>query len=342
MDNLTHGLLGLAIGALRRPDATRPHADLPAEAGTGGLRLSPTDRAVLLASFVAAELPDLDSFWPEPNSVLHALRAHRGISHALVLAPVWAGVATALAWLIFRRRARLAPVYAFSVLSVLVAHLLADLWTGWGTRLFLPFSDQRASLDWAGVIDPLFTLPLLLGAVAALLRRSRWRQALLVGLACSTAYMGVRVGSRAILHQRVAAIYPSAERVEVFPALLSAWSWRYVAVLPEGNAAGLVPLFGAPIEQRLHPFSQPVPEGLRREATVDEALRWARIPVVSWAPIEGGGSEVRVADLRYHIGGDPTLTFVIRLDATGEVVHAELDRGGTARELLERYRQEPH
>ena len=52
MDNLTHGLLGLALGALRRPEA-------PA-----GAPLSPTDKAVLLGCLLASELPDLDTLLP--------------------------------------------------------------------------------------------------------------------------------------------------------------------------------------------------------------------------------------------------------------------------------------
>ena len=52
MDSLTHALLGLTLGALRKPNAPR------------GIPLTPTDRAVLLAAVIAAELPDLDYLWP--------------------------------------------------------------------------------------------------------------------------------------------------------------------------------------------------------------------------------------------------------------------------------------
>ncbi|HYI03016.1 metal-dependent hydrolase, partial [Hyalangium sp.] len=57
MDNLTHGLLGVAVGALRRPD-------------TPGAPLSATDKAVLLGCALAAELPDLDNLLPAENSVV--------------------------------------------------------------------------------------------------------------------------------------------------------------------------------------------------------------------------------------------------------------------------------
>jgi inner membrane protein len=68
MDSLTHGLLGPAIGALRRPDSDRT--------------------AVLVACVLAAEIPDLDYLWPADNSVLHSLKAHRGLSHSLLAVPM--------------------------------------------------------------------------------------------------------------------------------------------------------------------------------------------------------------------------------------------------------------
>src|SRR5687767_11242625 len=98
MDSLTHGLLGLAIGALRGPDAAP------------GARLTATDRATLLGCVVAAELPDLDYLWPAENAVLGALRAHRGLSHSLLFAPVVALAATLLMRVVFRD-ARLRSVF---------------------------------------------------------------------------------------------------------------------------------------------------------------------------------------------------------------------------------------
>src|SRR5688500_15397671 len=126
MDSLTHGLLGLALGALRRADADRS--------------------AVLVACVLAAEIPDLDYLWPADNSVLHALQAHRGLTHSLIAAPLVALTATALAKVAFRR-ARAVSLLSWSLPAVLLAHLLADAWTGWGTRLWLPFSDARVTLD---------------------------------------------------------------------------------------------------------------------------------------------------------------------------------------------------
>jgi len=327
MDNLTHGLVGLAIGALRRPDGG-PGAGRP---------FSATDKAVLLASALAAELPDLDTLLPAANEVMHALHAHRGISHALLVAPAWAAVAAGIACAIFRG-ARAGQAFLFALGAVVFAHLAPDLWTGWGTRALLPFSDARLHWDLTSVVDPLFTLPLVAAAIFALVRRTRWRRALTVGLAISCAYLGFRTVSRAILVERVESSYPTASQVEVFPSLLSATRWRWVAALPEGYAAGAVGLLGAVEEQRVVPLSPPLPAALAENETVREALAWARLPSVSVEPLGDGGSQVRIADLRYHMGGEPTLSIVVDLDDRGEARDARLDRGGSASDIAARWR----
>jgi inner membrane protein len=329
MDNLTHGLLGLAIGALRRPDSPP------------GTPLSPTDKAVLLGAVLAAELPDLDTLLPAANSVDHALRAHRGLSHSLVASPVIALVATGLALLVFRR-ARFLPVFLSSLLSLLVAHLLCDLWTGWGTRLLLPFSDERLTLDWTMVVDPLVTLPLLGASLWAWRRRARWRRAVLAGFVLAAAYVGLRGVLQASLTSRIHHAHPSAERVQVFPSWLSVSTWRFVAVLPSEYLAGTASLGQPPLVQRRlpHPSAESLPDAVRAVPTVHEALAWARFPVLSSESQPDGHTRVRIGDLRYHLRGEPTLSFVLVLSPELAVTEAQLERGGSASELIQRWRGE--
>jgi inner membrane protein len=317
MDTLTHGLLGLAIGAIRRPDGTQ------------------TDRAVLLAAVIAAELPDLDYLWPSDEPVLVTLRAHRGLSHALIAAPAVALVAAAVARLVFRRAAFL-PTYAMAVAAVVFGHILCDLWTGWGTRVLLPFSDQRLGLDWTSVVDPLVTLPLLVGAGIALARRrGAWRRPLLVALAVSAAYVGARTGIRAALEADVDARYGAGARV--FPAPIGVLRWRYVAPLPDGFAAGVVELGGAIVEERAIKTDPGALAEVQALPVGREVLAWARYPVVTRALRGDGGQTLSVGDLRYHAGGEPTLRFVMEVDAGGRMTSARLDRGGSLRDLAARW-----
>jgi inner membrane protein len=344
MDSLTHGLLGLAIGALRKPEAAP------------GARCSPTDRATLLGCVVAAELPDLDYLWPAENAVLAALEAHRGLSHSLLFAPVVALAAALLMKAVFRH-ARLRTVFSWALGSVVFGHILADAWTGWGTRLFLPFSRSRVALDWMMVIDPWFTVPLAVGALLALRYRRAFRRAVLLGAAVAVAYLGLRIGLEQRAAKAVHAVYRNAWGVQVFPLPFSVTTFRYVAVLAEGDAVGEVGVFSAPVEQardtethaepavQKHgwsgvplcgtPFCRAQRWG-RTAPTLREVLVWARFPVVR---IDHGTNTVEVADLRYYLKGKPTLKFVIKLDSELRDKDARLERGGSMTELLERLRK---
>jgi inner membrane protein len=348
MDSLTHALLGLTIGALRKPDAPR------------GTPLTATDRAVLVAAVLAAELPDLDYLWPAGDPVLRMLQAHRGLTHSLLAAPLVALAAAGLSKVLFRT-ARLRPVYVVALASVLLGHLLADTWTGWGTRLFLPFIRERVTLDWMMVIDPWFTLPLVGGAVVALLRRAQFRRWLLVGGAVALSYLALRIALREHAAASVRAQY-SDQRVFVFPEVLSVTRFRYVVSFGHGHAAGEVGVFSAASEKvrDFETHREPPPEfrrhflsGIyhcdspycvaeragRTAPALREALSWARFPVVRRESLPNMGTRFEVADLRYYWDGKPTLTFVIDVDAKRNQVAARLERGGTFAELFERWRR---
>jgi inner membrane protein len=329
MDTLTHGLLGAVVGAA------------PFPRGLGDPSSTPP-RAALMASILAAELPDVDYLWPAADPVLSTLQAHRGWTHALLAAPAIGAAAVLLTKLVFRR-AQIAPLFLRAVLATIVAHLLPDLWTGWGTRLLLPFSDARSALDWTMVVDPWFTAPLIAGAVWAALNRPRFRRALLLGGAVAAGYLVLRIAISHHLEGVVRARYPEPAVVRVFPAPLAVWRWRYVATVDGIHAAGDVTVGQAPQELARAPAARSegiadlLPD-LAAVPTVREALSWARFPVVSVAEAKDGARQVRVADLRYHLRGQATLAFEITVAEDGRVIDARLDRGGSARDLLRRWR----
>jgi inner membrane protein len=348
MDSLTHALLGLTLGALRTPDAPR------------GAPLTATDRAVLVAAVLAAELPDLDYLWPSGDPVLQMLQAHRGLSHSLLAAPVVALAAAGVSKALFRA-ARFRPVYVVALVSVLFAHLLADTWTGWGTRLFLPVTKERVTLDWMMVVDPWFTLPLLAGALVALRRRAQFRRCLLVGGAIALSYLVLRIGLRERAAASVRAAYPDS-RVFVFPEVLSVTRFRYVVSFGNGHAGGEVGVLASP-KEKVRDFEtyQEPPQPFRRHflsgiyhcdspyciaeragrtaPALREALGWARFPVVRRRSLPDLGTRFEVADLRYYWDGKPTLTFVIDVDGKRNQVAARLERGGTPAELFERWKR---
>jgi inner membrane protein len=329
MDTLTHGLLGAAIAALPLPRFV-----------TGGDTAPGMRRAAIVVSVLAAELPDLDYLLPARDALLHSLSAHRGYTHSLLASPLIALAATLLTKLVYRTAA-FRVLYARALLSVPLAHLLPDLWTGWGTRLWLPISEHRLALDWTMVIDPIFTLPLLVAAVWAKIRPNSFRRCMALGVGFSAAYLGARVLLAQHLTRQVEAAYPRAESVHVFPELLAVARWRYVAKLGPDFAAGNVALGQKPVEaSRVAALPNgALPARLASVASVREAMAWARFPVTRWSAAEAGGQRVEIADLRYHLHGVPTLNCVITLSSSDQVAAAQLERGGSARDLWQRFRK---
>jgi len=153
MDVFTHALLGVTLSeaTLRR-------------------RVGPT--ANWLAA-LAAMSPDIDTL---PSHFNHdpwfLMAVHRGATHALVVAPLLALVATAIFWA-FRRR-QFWPMYLLAVLAV-VSHPLLDLVTSYGTQVLWPFTHARYALDILPIVDLIFTPTLAAAVVAAWFLRRRGR-----------------------------------------------------------------------------------------------------------------------------------------------------------------------
>ena len=190
------------------------------------------------------------------------------------------------------------------------------------------------------VFDPFFTLPLLAAAIVVVVRRADFRRAFSWGVLASATYLAVRVVLLQVAGAEVRRAYPQAESVSVFPSLFGVTRFRYIATVGGEYRAGSVAAGSAPAEEaRARPFpTGALPARLSAVPKVREALEWARFPVVRVDPEGDSGYRVEVADLRYHLRGKPTLAFVVSVAKDGHVSAAHLERGGSVRELFERYR----
>ena len=122
---------------------------------------------------------------------------HRGPSHSLlVLAPI-----AMLVWALLRRRwtpVREAPRrWLCAILLALLTHPLLDAFTVYGTQLLWPLPLRPVMWSSLFIIDPLYTLPLLVGCVAAawLGARSAARTWLQAGVLLRALYEVVRGGA---------------------------------------------------------------------------------------------------------------------------------------------------
>ena len=152
MDPLTQGVLG---------------ASLPQASSSGRYAASAG-----LLGFLAGMAADLDVLIRSNTDPLLFLEYHRQFTHSLVFIP-FGGLfcAVLLHYLIARRRGlSFQQTWLFCTLGY-ATHALLDACTTYGTMLFWPFSDARIAWNTISIIDPLYTLPILLAVVLAARRR---------------------------------------------------------------------------------------------------------------------------------------------------------------------------
>jgi len=174
MDTLTHALSGALLAR-----ATAPAADTP-----GGLSL----RARMTVGFVAAAFPDCDIV-VSPVSPLAYLYNHRGVTHSLLMLPLWAVLLGLIcAWVIGRDLSRWRSCATVAGLGI-GAHILGDLITPYGTMIFAPLSDARYAWSTTFIIDLWFSGTILAGlAASAAWQKSRIPAA--IALCTLVAYVG--------------------------------------------------------------------------------------------------------------------------------------------------------
>ena len=116
------------------------------------------------------------------------------------------------------------------VLAGIVAyasHALLDAATTYGTQLFWPFSRYRVGLDVISIIDPLFTLIVLAGAIAAFTAR---RRVALIALLLSMGWLAAgyvqRERASAAQARLASARGDQPVRAAVFPTFGNTIVWR--------------------------------------------------------------------------------------------------------------------
>jgi inner membrane protein len=173
MDPLSQGVLGAAVPQL----AARNHIAL---AGVLGL--------------LAGMAPDLDILIKSDTDPLVFLKFHRQFSHALIFIPIGSFFCALLLYFGFaRRRLTFGRTYLYCTLGY-ATHGLLDACTSYGTQLFWPFSTARIAWHNISIVDPLFTLPILLCVVLAAVRKNgRWSRAALMW---AIVYLGFGVVQR--------------------------------------------------------------------------------------------------------------------------------------------------
>ena len=117
--------------------------------------------------FLAGLTPDLDVLIQSSTDPILSLEYHRQFTHSLFFIPFGSLIVALLIFPLVKRSMSLKTVYFASLLGY-ATHGLLDACTSYGTQLFWPFSNERVSWNNISIVDPLFTIPVLILVIIAI------------------------------------------------------------------------------------------------------------------------------------------------------------------------------
>ena len=201
-------------------------AAIGAAAAQSGSKVS-TLRHALWIGALAGMAPDLDVLIQSDTDPLLALEYHRQFTHSLLFVPVGALLCACVFYPLVRQHLTFKRVWFFAALGY-GTHGLLDACTTYGTQLLWPLTDARFAWHNVSVIDPLFTLPLLMFLLISAVRR-RPRLAV-YGLCWALSYLGFGL----VQHQRALSVAEQIVshrqhepiRLEVKPGFANLLVWK--------------------------------------------------------------------------------------------------------------------
>jgi len=217
MDTLTHALSGMLV----------------AKASYRKTEVVPYWLRSWLGFFVAA-FPDID-FISRLFGMQAYLTYHRGITHSIIMMPIWAIL---LAWLLAKTLSRLTR-FQFSwrellplCLLSLGVHIFGDVITAYGTEVLAPLSDFRLSLPTTFIIDLYFSGILLISILASVIMRKHAKTIALAGVMILMAYVLMQGYWLRLAVGEAYASVPTqkmqAKKVLAIPQPLSPLNWKII------------------------------------------------------------------------------------------------------------------
>lgn len=288
MDSLTQAALGGALG--------------------GAVLGRRYGRAAVVAGAALATLPDMDVLIDYGDAVANFSK-HRGFSHSLL-------VLTPLAFLLayplsrWRRSVSFGRWLAFTGL-ILITHPLLDAFTTYGTQLWWPLAPPVA-LNSLFIIDPLYTLPLLIAVIISLVRPPA-TTALGVGLALSSIYLLWSLAAQQWMTSRVERVLAEHGLEEapmmVQPMPFSTLLWRATVMAPEERWEIVTGVFDGGIPLSVETFPRrPALEQAAAGLADGRRLVWFTKGFLDY---RRDGDRLVVTDVRLGVPGAYPFQFVI-------------------------------
>jgi inner membrane protein len=154
---------------------------------------------VALLGFLSGMAPDLDILIRSNTDPLLSLEYHRQFTHSLIFIPFGGLICALFLFVVFKKISpfNFKKTWLYCTLGY-GTHGLIDACTSYGTLLFWPFSDIRIAWNNISIIDPLFTLPLILLIVIATIKKKNIYSKIALAWAVTYLTLGVHLHNVAI------------------------------------------------------------------------------------------------------------------------------------------------
>lgn len=285
MDSLTQIVLGIATAEL-----------------VAGKKLQ---NKTLLYGSILGTIPDLDIVVGKFLSDVEGVAIHRGLSHSIAffvfLAPI-------LGWLITKIEKDKINFKSASLLAFwcLFTHVVLDLFTSWGTQILWPL-EHRFALKTIFVIDPLYTIPLLISLIFVWKNKDSQirRKHVIRGLVISTSYLlltcllklfAVQQFENALENQKL-----NYQELIVKPTAFNCILWNANIATPEGYYLADYSLFDSkPIRFTLYP------KNLKLEEKLENSYNFQQLIKISegWYLVSEQNNHLYFNDLRFGLLND--------------------------------------
>lgn len=203
------------------------------------------NKAILWGA-IGGTIPDLDVLAGVFMDEVEFVNFHRGFSHSLVFGFL---LAPLLGFLLSRSRwSGGQPIWLWTRLFfwTIFTHPLLDIFTSYGTQIFLPFSDYRVELNTIFIIDPVYTLPMIISLILVLFYKrnsGKRKKAIYAGFIFSHVYLLFTIYNKyavvdPALREEVAKQNLKVESMITIPAPFQNLLWQGIVKTPDGYYAG--------------------------------------------------------------------------------------------------------
>lgn len=285
-------------------------------------------RKASLWGAILGTLPDLDVLIPMGDAI-RDFTYHRAASHSfffmLLASPLFV-------WLILKIHPQ-TKKYKFRwflvVVLALFTHALLDSFTVYGTQLFLPFSNFPVGWSTIFVIDPLYTVPLLIGLSILFFKKFDPKFAIkmnYLGLVLSSLYLvwtiGVKLHVNSITSESLKQQNINYTEFLTGPAPFNTLLWRSIAVTDSGYLEGFYSLFDEDKMIRYNEYrSDPsLLESINNTWEV-QRLKWFS---KGFYKVMNNDGKIIISDLRMGVEPLYFFSFVVGREVDRKIVPSEI------------------